>query len=75
MIKESNERVQITLSKEQANWLKKFCKCHEITPSKYIRWLLSKKAEEMLLLLKVNKDYIITEEELKAIIQTKWLKD
>lgn len=75
MIKESNERLQITMSKKQRKWLLEFCKNHDITPSKYICWMLSKKAEEMLLLLKINEDNFETREDLMQIIKTNWIND
>lgn len=74
-LKEGMVMLQVSMSKEQKEWLYQFCKNHKITPSKYIRWLLSKKAEEMLILLKVDKSNIYTEDELIRIINTKWIEE
>lgn len=62
MIKENNTRITITVSKKQFDWLKKFTKKHNITISKYIVWLLSKKANELSVMLELQKG---TEEALK----------
>lgn len=69
------KRVMITLPKKQAEWLTAFTKSRDITPSKYISWLLYYKANEMLILLKVDKTNIYTEEELLEIAKTKWLDE
>ena len=55
MIKEYNTRITITLSKKQFEWLKKFTKKHNITISKFIVWLLSKKASELSIMLELQK--------------------
>ena len=55
MIKDNNKRITITLSKKQFGWLKKFTKKHNITISKYIVWLLSKKASELSIMLELQK--------------------
>lgn len=76
-VKKSNKRIMITLSKNQVNWLEKFCKKHGTTPSKYIKFLLSVKAEEMLYVLGIidinTKEYEELTEELQQIIKTKWI--
>lgn len=74
-LKEGMVMLQVSMRKEQKDWLYDFCKKHKITPSKYIRWLLSKKAEEMLKLLKIDDSNIYTEEELIRIINTKWMEE
>lgn len=74
-ISKNKKRVELSLPVKQADWLKQFCKNKGITPSKYITWLLYYKAEEMLLLLKVDHTNIYTEEELKQLIATKWIED
>lgn len=74
-VKETNERVQITLTKKQSKWLKEFAKEHNITPSKYISWLLYRKAEEMITLLKLKKDDELTQEKFNEIIKAKWIDD
>ena len=63
MIKDNNRRIAITLSKKQYDWLKKFTKKHNITISKYIVWLLSKKANELSVMLELQKG---REEAIKA---------
>lgn len=74
MIKKGNSRIMITITDKQKKWLYKFCKNHSLTPSKYITWLLSKKAEEMLLLLNMKKNNIFTEEELMELVNDhSWL--
>lgn len=55
MIKDNNKRITITISKRQFEWLKKFTKKHNITISKYIVWLLSKKASELSIMLDLQK--------------------
>lgn len=76
MIKKGNVRVMITITEKQKKWLYKFCKNHSISPSKYITWLLSKKAEELLLLINMKKANIYTENELKEIINDhSWIID
>lgn len=63
MVKNNNRRIAITLSKKQYEWLKKFTKKHNITISKYIVWLLSKKANELSVMLELQKG---REEAIKA---------
>lgn len=74
-IKKTKKMLQVSISKEQYEWLDGFCKSRGVTKSKYIKWILCKKAEEMLLLLKFNPDTILTQEQLQEIISTKWLDD
>lgn len=68
-IKESNTRLIITMSKKQKAWLMKQSKKHKVSASKFITWILSVKAREMLELTKL-KDYEL--EELIEICKTKW---
>lgn len=76
MIKKGNVRVMITMTEKQKKWLYKFSKNHSISPSKYITWLLSKKAEELLLLINMKKANIYTENELKELINDhSWIID
>lgn len=75
MIKESNCRLQITISKEQKKWLEKQCKKLKITESQYIKWILSRKAQEIAEYLYMQTDE--SQEYLKEIIEivkTPWLK-
>lgn len=71
MIKETNTRIIITVSKNQDIWLTKQAKKLKITKSKLIAWLISIKAREMLEITKL-KDYEL--DELIAIAKTEWLK-
>lgn len=76
MVKDTNKRVMITLSKKQITWLNKFCKKHNITVSQFIKWQVSLKAQEMITLLKLVKDAdtgIEDMEELNEIVKAKWL--
>ena len=76
MINQNNERITITISKAQAQWIKTICKKASITISKYISWTLAKKAEELLKVLNQNTTlYNYSEEEIKEILKTKWIKD
>ena len=72
---EQAKRLRITLPPKQKEWLLKFCKEHNITPSKYISWMLSKKAEEMIQILKIDKNTYTEEEleEIQKIIRVKWV--
>jgi len=76
MINENNKEIRITLSKSQANWLEKTCKLAKISKSKYISWLLSKSAEEMLKVLKANSNWgNYSDDEIEKIIKCNWLED
>lgn len=76
MVKDTNKRVTITLSKKQITWLNKFCKKHNITVSQFIKWQVSLKAQEMITLLKLVKDADTGIEDMEAlneIVKAKWL--
>lgn len=76
MVKNTNKRVMITLSKKQITWLNKFCKKHNITVSQFIKWQVSLKAQEMITLLKLVKDADTGIEDMEAlneIVKAKWL--
>jgi hypothetical protein len=76
MVKDTNKRVMITLSKKQITWLNKFCKKHNITVSQFIKWQVSLKAQEMITLLKLVKDADTGIEDMEAlneIVKAKWL--
>lgn len=76
MVKGSNIRIQITLSKAQANWLKNLCKKAGISTSKYISWILSKKADELLNLLNLNTHFgSYTEEQIKELMNINWIDE
>lgn len=74
-VKINKKRVMITLPRRQVEWLYDFCSKHDITLSHYISWILTKKAEEMLTILKLQHTPY-TENELNEalrIIKTKWV--
>lgn len=76
MIKDNMVRIQITLSKAQAEWLENMCKKGGISKSKYISWTLVKSAQELLRLLKLNSVFgNYTEEEIIRIASAKWIDD
>lgn len=70
MIKNDNIRFNITLSKKQYKWLSEICKKRGISKSKFINWILSLKAREMIELLNINKYSL---EELINIAKQEWL--
>lgn len=73
--KNKNIRIVITLPIKQEEWLRNTCKKAMITPSQYISWILSKKAEEMIKILKYQLDDY-TDEEIADLIQcikTPWI--
>lgn len=87
MVSNKNVRIHVTLSKTQKKWLDNFCKKHDITPSKYISWLLVKKAQEMIRILHVSnyemnieeiqemdESWKFDDEETLRIIKTKWVE-
>lgn len=74
-LKKNKKMLQVSISQEQYKWLDQFCKNRGITKSNYIKWMLCKKAEEMLLLLKVDPENRYTQDELEEIIKYKWLED
>lgn len=75
MIKEGMVNVKITLSTDQFIWLEKQSKKLKMTKSKFIAWILSKKANEMIeyLYLKDNEYTEHTLEKMIEIIKTPWL--
>ena len=76
MIKDNMVRIQITLSKAQAEWLENMCKKAGISKSKYISWTLVKSAEELLKILRLNSVFgNYTEEQIYQIAKCKWLDD
>lgn len=69
MVKKDNTRVIITLSKKQAEWLKKTAKKTNMSVSKLIKWLMDKNIARLASWL--------TEEEFKTlrkIAKTPWIK-
>lgn len=76
MIAKNNKEIRITLTQAQANWLENICKKANITKSRYISWILAKKAEEMLKVLNQNTTlYAYTEEEISEILKTPWIDE
>lgn len=76
-VKKGKTRVIITLPDEQLNWLKSMTKRTHLTLSKYISWLMAKKAEELYMLLHINENRP-SDAELKSILEVarmKWLDD
>lgn len=76
MIKNTKTRIQICITKKQAEWLENTCKKAGISKSKYISWMLAKSAEEMLKILNLNTHFgNYTEEEIQEIISYNWIDD
>lgn len=42
MVKDKNERITITLTKKQVSWIRTQASKMDITPSRFIKWLLDK---------------------------------
>lgn len=70
------QRHEITLSIEQSKWLEKQLEITHLNKSKYIAWILSKKANEMYEYAYLQKNKLTEEEqeELIKIIKTPWIK-
>ena len=68
MIGKDSERLQITLSKRQANWLKTQSKKLNMTTSKFVKWLIDKNLGHLINRLP-NEDL----EYLIKIAKTKWI--
>ena len=69
MVKKDNERLMITLSKKQVDWLRKSAKKLGMTTSKFVKWLIDKNLARF-----ANE---LTSEELDRlikIIRTPWIK-
>lgn len=72
MIKETNERIMITLPKKQVEWLREFCNKKHITTSTFIKYLLVKKTNELAELIGIMEQPDDLNELIK-IVQTKWV--
>lgn len=74
MIKETNERIMITLPKKQVAWLRDICEKKHITTSTFIKYLLVKKTNELAELFDIwnNPEDI---NEILKIVNTKWLDE
>lgn len=66
MIKKDNIRFNITLTKEQYKWLQKICKQKQISKSNFIKWMLSRKINEIIQYLELPK---YTQEELNKLFE------
>lgn len=78
MRKKGNVELRITISEAQDKWLRKFCKTHGTTPSKWISFLLVKKTEELAAYLRWEKHPEQTNEELEEMIRiakTPWIDE
>lgn len=77
-VREDKERIYVTFTKKQVEWLRKWCKKHHITISEYLSYLCAKKAEEMLFYLRLMKSQEEAQEALQEAIRiakTPWIKD
>lgn len=78
MVKKGNERIILTLPEKQVAWLRKMAKKAKITPSEYIKWILCRKAEELVKFLHYTEadDLVDLQEVLDdeiEIIKTPWV--
>lgn len=74
MIKDTNKRIMITLSKKQIAWIEKLAKQTRLTKSNLIKWLVSKNVEVLIEYI-YRKENNLTTEEIQRIIKTSWLDD
>lgn len=75
-IKDSNCRIMITISKKQKKWLDEQCKILDKTQSQFIRWIISRKAQEISEYLYMQTDIAQADlEKLIEIVKTPWLKE
>lgn len=70
MIKQTNERITITLSKSQVNWLKTLAKQKQITVSTLVSYMLMSDIEKLCTILERNNHNL---QETIRIAKTKWL--
>lgn len=82
MIKQTNERVTLTLSKKQVRWIKQQAKLKDITPSRFVAWLLALKINEINTYMKATNEDIYNDlewlknlDETIRIAKTPWIKD
>lgn len=69
MVKETNERVMITLSKAQATWLRKNAKKLHMSLSQFVKFLIDKNIAKFANQLTTEElDYLI------KIAKTPWIK-
>lgn len=74
MIKPTNKRIMITITKKQDDWLNNLAKQLHITKSNAVKWLVSKNVEVLIEYI-WRKENNLTNEEIQEIIHTKWLDD
>lgn len=74
MIKDTNKRIMITLSKKQITWIEKLAKQTRLTKSNLIKWLVSKNVEVLIEYI-YRKENNLTNEEIYRIIKTSWLDE
>lgn len=68
MIAKDSERLQITLSKKQATWIKTSAKNLNMTTSKFVKWLIDKNIGHLINRLpREDLEYLI------KVAKTKWL--
>lgn len=68
MIKESNERISITLTKKQINWIRTQANRLDMRPSTFIKWLIDKNIAK--LIARLPEDDL---EKLIKLAKVKWL--
>lgn len=68
MVKESNERITITLTKKQIAWIREQAKKMDTTPSRFIKWLMDKNIAHL-----INRLPEDTIDELCRLAKVKWL--
>jgi len=68
MIKDSNERITITLTKKQISWVRAQAKRLDMRPSQFIKWLMDKNIANLISRLPSNDlEYLI------KIAKTQWI--
>lgn len=68
MVKESNERITITLTKRQVEWIREQAKKMDTTPSRFIKWLMDKNIGHL-----INRLPEEDIEELIRLAKVKWI--
>lgn len=68
MVKQSNERITITLTKKQVDWIREQAKAMDTTPSKFIKWLMDKNIAHL-----INRLPEEDIQELCRLAKVKWL--
>lgn len=74
MVKDTNKRITITISKKLFEWLSSQAQSKDITISKFISWMLGKKAFEIMEYLNLNVSNMEELEEVYKIVKTKWIE-